>query len=283
VNAVLRFEVLETCRVRKDAGAMFGTLPRSQWESMLNVSQPESALPRLTITRNHELQLAANSVLIWWGTEIILIDAGGYQDLLANEWRDGLGFNRLHRRLQECGVQPRDITRVIFTSSEKDHTGGAVRQGREGQPIPCFPNAVHYVSKFDIPAIVPLPVADGHDDLAALERLGLLATVGYERLLPVIEAFPMEAYPGRAMVLLLHAGGELVVVGGDLLPHSNLLAPGILSTYYMDRQLGYAQKLEWLEFLESSGACLVLSHGQDLKEVYLYRDHSTGQAHLRGR
>ena len=51
----------------------------------------------------------------------------------------------------------------------------------------------------------------------------------------------------------------------------------------MDRQLGYAQKLEWLEYIEHSGACLVMSHAQDPKAVYIERSRIDYLSYLRPR
>jgi glyoxylase-like metal-dependent hydrolase (beta-lactamase superfamily II) len=80
--------------------------------------------------------LNTNVPLVRHGDDLILVDTGA-----GNNFQPSDG--RLAENLVSIGVDPASITKVIFTHSHPDHSGGTT--GADGALI--FPNAHYYVSE----------------------------------------------------------------------------------------------------------------------------------------
>lgn len=79
---------------------------------------------------------ALNIPLIKTDTDLILIDNGS-----GNKFQDSAG--RLRKNLDAAGVDPRSVTKVIFTHIHPDHAGGTILPDGE---LLC-PDAQYYVSE----------------------------------------------------------------------------------------------------------------------------------------
>ena len=60
----------------------------------------------------------------------------------------GLGFRlpngilQIHHNLEQHGLSPNDIHKVILSHLHKDHAGGLRYENEQGIPTFCFPNAM---------------------------------------------------------------------------------------------------------------------------------------------
>lgn len=98
----------------------------------------DSALPLLlgdSFRPDGQVELHVNVMLLQWGRELVLIDAG-----CANAYGKSLGF--AGARLVEAGFSREQVTAVLFTHLHLDHVSGAIEPETR---TPYFPNARHLV------------------------------------------------------------------------------------------------------------------------------------------
>ncbi len=132
-----KISLLETGDFKLDGGAMFGVVPKTLW----NRVAPADDLNRIEMT--------ARCLLIETDKRKILVDAGiGHKD--DQKFRDifavDFARNMLEQSLAARGIQPGEITDLIYTHLHFDHAGGSTRlEGQEA--VPVFPNARHYVQR----------------------------------------------------------------------------------------------------------------------------------------
>src|SRR5690348_11649174 len=68
----------------------------------------------------------------------------------------GLGFStngvlQIHQNLENAGIKPSEITKVLMTHLHKDHAGGVGREDRLSSfKELSFPNAVYYVQQREL-------------------------------------------------------------------------------------------------------------------------------------
>ena len=129
---------IETGNFKLDGGAMFGVVPKTLW----NRTNPADSQNRI--------DLAARSLLIENGNQLILIDTGmgnkqsekffGYYDMWGN--------HSIENSLKKHGFQKDDITDVFMTHLHFDHCGGSIQwnSNRTGYE-PAFKNAKFWTNK----------------------------------------------------------------------------------------------------------------------------------------
>ena len=125
-----RIDVVSDGTFRLDGGAMFGVVPKPLWERV----KPADERNRIT--------LALNCLLVRTRTEVILVDTG-IGDMWSDKERGIFAIDRgagLLGSLDEVGVGPEDVTKVINTHLHFDHAGGNTVTV-DGVVRPTFPNA----------------------------------------------------------------------------------------------------------------------------------------------
>lgn len=123
---------IETGHFKLDGGAMFGVVPKSLWQK----TNPADA--------NNMIDIAATSLLIENGQQLILIDTG-----LGNKQSDKFfsyyyrwGNHSLDKSLQSHGFHRDDITDVFLTHLHFDHCGGSIQWNKDQTGYePAFKNA----------------------------------------------------------------------------------------------------------------------------------------------
>jgi glyoxylase-like metal-dependent hydrolase (beta-lactamase superfamily II) len=180
---------------RLDGGAMFGVVPRVLWEQ----KKPPD--------RKHRIQMAAQSLLVEAGDELVLVDTGlGDQlDPRSEEMFAVEQGERLPQALARAGYGVEDVTHVILTHLHFDHCGWSTRRVGEGF-APMFPRARYWIQRDELAhARNPTP----------RDRPSYLPE-NYEPLLEagVVELFDEEAEPVagvRAVRAPGHTSGMCVV------------------------------------------------------------------------
>ncbi len=123
---------------RLDGGAMFSTVPRVLWERV----KPADERGRI--------RMAANSLLVERGSELLLIDTGLGERGDAR-FRDMFGMEEDATRLPEAvrlaGYELGDVTHVLLTHLHFDHCGWNTRGDR---PVPTFPNARYWLERGEV-------------------------------------------------------------------------------------------------------------------------------------
>src|SRR6187399_1283284 len=74
--------------------------------------------------------------------DVLLLDTGlGFND-------DAHGKMQLHYNLEQAGIQPAQVTKVLMSHLHKDHAGGVSRTNDHSQL--SLPNAVYYVREKEL-------------------------------------------------------------------------------------------------------------------------------------
>ncbi len=159
-----RITPIEAGSFRLDGGAMFGVVPKTLWSSAIE----SDALNRIPMAMRCMLVESSATGRIY------LVDTGAgtkfdrkMSSIYDLSYGVGVGgdaaSNPLLLSLANIGIQPEEITDVIFTHLHFDHCGGAVKRTESGigmdseahdafahEPNPfelTFPSATHHVSK----------------------------------------------------------------------------------------------------------------------------------------
>lgn len=137
-----KFELapIESGRFMLDGGAMFGVVPKTLWSRKIE-SDDKNRIP-----------MAMRCLLIKSNQtgKLYLVDNGS-GDKFNEKMSDIYGLDYDHSYLTDslkaCGVQPGEITDIIFTHLHFDHCGGTTTYDDEGNLREVFPNATYHVNK----------------------------------------------------------------------------------------------------------------------------------------
>lgn len=204
-----------------------------------------------------------NVTLIETGNRRILVDTGSGPTFQASA-------GRLEEALLEMGVDPQDVTDVIFTHGHADHLWGALDDFEDG---PRFPNARHVMGEaeyaFWTDPATPQTAPDWLQGLA-LGAARVLDTLGdrVERAGDGAELAPGISYlatPGHSpghMSVLVASGADQLVVGGDALTnvYVSFQRPEWPLGTDLDRNQAIATRLSLLDRLASDRIGLVGYH-----------------------
>jgi glyoxylase-like metal-dependent hydrolase (beta-lactamase superfamily II) len=159
---------------------------------------------------------------------------------------------RLQEELLSVGIKPEDVDTVFLTHAHRDHYGWNLTN--EGNPF--FPNARYMLSRTDWEAFqhpaMPAPLRWGLEHFVSpLSGRGMLDLVpDKHQLFPEIRMLPTPGHTPGHMSLLIDAGGQQVLIGGDAFVHPLQISDVTVSfTSDMDRvQMTKTRKhlREWL-------------------------------------
>ncbi len=215
-----RLASLATGSFALDGGAVFGAVPRLEWER------------RHPPDQRHRVRLAARSLLILdtASERRILVDAG-----LGDRWdperadRFGVENRSVEAALTAHRLTPGDVTDVILTPLHPSHAGGTVRRGASGPEL-AFPRATHHLQRRHWQwAHAPSERdRDGYrpEDFEVLHhsnRLHLLE--GETELFPDLELVVSEGHTAGQQLPRIRGGGTHLVCCGDLIPTRAHLPP----------------------------------------------------------
>ena len=179
---------------------------------------------------------------------VTLVDAGiGPADAPARSWAPVPG--RLPDELAAAGIKPRDVTAIVLTHLHSDHIGWAMPASTP------FTSARVIVPKADVEAFAPLRSDDLFEPLRSAGRLEILdseAEIG-----PGVRVVPTPGHTPGHQSVLVSAGGERLLVTGDLLVHAvQLLHPELAYAHDMDPDLARISRVAAL----GRGGELAVSH-----------------------
>jgi glyoxylase-like metal-dependent hydrolase (beta-lactamase superfamily II) len=209
---------VETGNFKLDGGAMFGVVPKSLWQR----TNPADS--------NNMIDIAATSLLIENGKQLILIDTG-----LGNKQSDKFfsyyyrwGDHTLDKSLKKHGFHRDDITDVFMTHLHFDHCGGSIQWNKDKTGYePAFKNAKFWTNQehWDW-AILPndrenasflkenlLPMQEsGHlHFLERTQKRHFYDEMGFEVLF-------VDGHTDKQMIPIIDYQGKKLVFAADLLP-----------------------------------------------------------------
>ena len=199
----------------RDAGAIFGLVPKVLWE---RVSGP--------LNDRNELPLGLNCLLLRSEGKTILIETGqGDKDFETLRRR---GAEPQHGRLLDDlaanGVQPEDVEIVINTHLHNDHCGWNTRT-LAGELRPTFPRARYYLQRSEWEeALQPnerTRAAYLTENLRPLAETGQVELIeGETRVTADVTVIESPGHTAGHASVVISNGGESAVYLGDLTHHA---------------------------------------------------------------
>lgn len=208
-----RLDTVHAGRFLLDGGVMYGVVPKSVWQK-LTPADDQNRIP-----------FAIHCVLARDDQQTVLIDTG-YGGKLSPLDRAAHGIepgDPLVESLATLGVKPEQITAVVMTHLHWDHIGGATSTVEGRLTRPTFPNAVHYINRWEWE-----DATSGAAELAGsytIESVQPLAdanlvqlTDGESEILPGVWTRVTGGHTRGHQAILLESNGEVAIYPGDLVP-----------------------------------------------------------------
>ena len=170
-----------------------------------------------------EVMPATNAPLIRGGSDLILVDTGS-----GNEFQPTAG--KLQENFAAAGVDPADITKVVFSHAHPDHIWGTLGDGGLR-----YPNAAYYVSaaewdfwmdpdlKTKMPAEMHAFVDGAQKHLSAVKDRVTMLKPGDDIVTGVSVLDTPGHTPGH--ISLIVAGGEGLIITADTIANPQIFFP----------------------------------------------------------
>jgi glyoxylase-like metal-dependent hydrolase (beta-lactamase superfamily II) len=131
---------VEAGRIKLDGGAMFGVVPKTLWSKKI----PADDKNRILMGMRCLLIISKET------DKIYLVDNGSgdkFNEKMAAIYGLDYEHSDLISSLKKCGVEPSDITDMVFTHLHFDHCGGTTTFDESGEIKEVFPNATYHVNR----------------------------------------------------------------------------------------------------------------------------------------
>ena len=209
----------------------------------------EGAVSELLASRNLPAETYATGttpLLVTLGEDIILFDSGTGQNTVAS--------------VEAAGVDPADLTRVVFTHWHGDHVGGASAEGALN-----FPNATYHFPEIDWDFLQGADDENAQGSLASLqpaEDAGVLELYSAGELLPGLEAIHTPGHTPGHHSLLLTSGDQSLMFIGDVFVHpvTALVNPDWAFQFDADPELAATTRRDLLGRLAEDGTRVLAYH-----------------------
>ena len=203
------------------------------------------------------------------GARSLLVDAGVYDDIPQSDFAMPGDYHpppSLSEQLAQIGVAPEAVTDVVLTHRHFDHLNGTTHLATDGNYVPRFPHARHYLGRADfddpdIQAALHDPASLAGRTLAVLHRHGLLAPVDGD--LTLDDAFSIVATPGETpghQILRLHSEGQTLYILGDLIHHPIEIEQPTVMVDWAQPETTLAGRRALAAAALSEGALLLATH-----------------------
>jgi len=219
--------VLDLGDFRLDGGAIFSVVPRSMWQKYHEVDE----LNRIV--------LGLNATLIRDNDRIILVDAGTVtsSDMLVHH-------------LERLGLEPKDITDVVFTHLHSDHIGGAF-PGKDDAFRALFPQADHHLSEQELEDALNPDERTRHfyrtDAASWMTRTGRARTINTStQISDHVELAPAPGHTLGHLAVWIY-GPERWLIPGDLIPTVQHLNIHYMTSFDENTRLNIQTKKEILQ------------------------------------
>lgn len=255
--------VLSDGTLMTDGGALFGPVPKQQWEQFL---KPD---------RRNRVKIAVNSLLIQSGNQNILVDTGiGVKNTAKYKDLYSLNGNKLIKSLKSHGLTARDVDVVILTSLQYMQAGGCTKLDRSGSVVPTFQKAKHIVqaSNWEI-ANNPDERGVGlfnQDDFVPLMENGQIELVEGDQ--EVISGINVKVTDGPVLghqMVMIDAGSERIGYLGNLIPTPHHLPLAAISAIDQHPQNTLDFKRQTIQNAIESGWLLVFGNALEDQAGYI--------------
>ena len=223
----MKILTIDTGYFYADGGAMFGAIPKTSWSR------------RYPSNAQNGCVLAMRSLLIEADGRIILVDNGaGYKHLKALSYYQFFDLQDLHEALRKRGIEPTDVTDMVFTHLHFDHCGYTTLQDPQSGALRlAFPNANHWVSHRQWENFRhPHPLEQGSyfpEDMELVETSGRLRLVEEEEmaLTPHVRFRLFDGHTPGQIALYCDLPERTYLFAGDVIPLAAHLSLAWISAY----------------------------------------------------
>ena len=223
----MKILTIDTGYFYADGGAMFGAIPKTSWSR------------RYPSNAQNGCVLAMRSLLIEADGRIILVDNGaGYKHLKALSYYQFFDLQDLHEALRKRGIEPTDVTDMVFTHLHFDHCGYTTLQDPQSGALRlAFPNANHWVSRRQWENFrQPHPLEQGSyfpEDMELVETSGRLRLVEEEEmaLTPHVRFRLFDGHTPGQIALYCDLPERTYLFAGDVIPLAAHLSLAWISAY----------------------------------------------------
>jgi len=250
-----------------DGGAMFGVVPRPLWERLMAPDE------------RNRVRLETNCLLARRGEDVLLIEAGIGRKF-SKKRREIYGLSdevTLESSLRAVGVEADAVTDVVLTHLHFDHCGAATARGNNGDVVPTFPNARHWIQRTEWEeATNPTPATDTSYDielLAPLEAAGLVKLLdGDAEIRPAVRVEVIGGHTRSHQVVRIESRGHELVFVGDLIPTSHHLRTHYNAAYDLNAEENMLNKRAFLDRACEHGWRLHFYHDPQVAQALVVRN-----------
>lgn len=179
--------------------------------------------------------------LIITDKDVLLIDTGlGFSD--------ASGRLKLYKNLEEHGIHPEDVTKVLMSHLHKDHAGGVSRVDKaSGKKILSFPKAKYFISRKEIdfafekglPSYIP-------EELECLRESTQVIFLGDHGVIEGFIKYEMTgAHSPFHQVFWIVDGDQRIFFGGDDAPQLQQMKNRFVAKYDFDGRKSMELRHKW--------------------------------------
>ena len=172
--------------------------------------------------------------------DILVIDTGlGYE-------KDGV--LQIHRNLQDAGIDPAKVTKVLMSHLHKDHAGGICGDCSGGATRGLsFPNATYYVQRRELEyAFEKGPTSYIPEELEILKTSPQVSFLDGDGIIDGYIKYEITgAHCPWHQVFWIVDGGETAFFGGDVAPQLQSMKSRFVAKYDYDGKKAMELRQEW--------------------------------------
>jgi len=207
---------IECGRFMLDGGAMFGVVPKTLWSRQI----PSDDKNRIPMAMRCLLIKSKNTGRIY------LVDNGSgnkFNEKMSTIYGLDYEHSDLISSLEQAGVQPAEITDMVFSHLHFDHCGGTTDYDQSGNLKEVFPNASYHVNKRHWETASHPNAREKAsffaENLEPIEKSGRLQLVEDRHTFEEgFTTLPMDGHTVGQQLPLLSDTSRTVVFAADLLP-----------------------------------------------------------------
>ncbi len=259
----------------QDGGAIFGPVPKVQWERQV---KPD---------RKNRVRMGLNCLLVQSPSGNVLIDTGAGSKR-ADRMKEAysLNGNKLPKELRKLGLTAREIDAVVLTHLHFDSAGGCTKLDRAGRAVPAFPNAEYFVQKASWEDANSPSERNARSfyaqDYVPLQEAGALRLLeGDCEVAPGIRTQVTNAHSPGHQVVFVETGSERIAFAGDLIPTPHHLPLVSISSFDHSPGDTFEEKRNLLKMAVKDGWLIVFGHAQEPKSGYLQHRNGKPQFSVR--
>ena len=264
---------IESGRFLLDGGAMFGVVPKTLWSRQI----PADDKNRIPMAMRCLLVKSINTGRIY------LVDNGSgnkFDEKMTDIYGLDYEHSDLISSLEKAGVNPEDITDMVFSHLHFDHCGGTTDYDESGELKEVFPNAAYHVNRRHWETANHPNArekasffADNIDPISNSGRLQLVDD--YHSFEDGFTTLPMDGHTIGQQLPVFSDSEHTVVFAADLLPtFAHVPLPWVMG-YDMRPVQTLEEKEEFLKKAVSNGWYIFLEH--DASNEVITLKHEDGK------